>query len=335
MRPDSSQDFLKERHPMQKLKLFSALFCSLCFLYGGFLAAQVNPVQVEGSLGNQGNKLRIISFGAHPDDAEIRSGGSAILWTAHGGEVAFVSTTNGDIGHWREAGGPLAKRRYDEAQKAAAVLGIKSSTVWDVHDGELEVNMENRRRFIRDVRNWKADIVIGHRPNDYHPDHRYTGLLMQDAAFMVQVPFICPDVDPLDKGPLFLYSYDSFQNPPFRIDIAVALDDVIEQKIDALLTMESQFVEGGALGRLDPRATSTDPQVKDEMRTAVRESFRKRFANTANVAREKLIELYGEEIGSKVKYAEVFEVCEYGRGGGRIQLSAEELRTLFPFITKK
>ena len=322
---------------MQNLKLFLALFCSWCLLQGGFLFAQGNPFQAQGSLANQGDKLRVMCFGAHPDDAEIRAGGSAILWSTHGGEVAFVSTTNGDIGHWREAGGPLAIRRTEEAQKAAKVLGIKSSIVWDIHDGELEVNLENRRRFIREIRKWKADIVIGHRPNDYHPDHRYTGVLMQDSAFMVGVPFLCPDVEPLTKSPLFLYSYDSFQNPPFRIDIAVALDDVIEQKIEALLTMESQFIEGGALGYLDTRTASTDPKVRDELRTAAAASFRRRAAAIADAGRDKLIELYGQEVGSKVKYAEAFEVCEYGRPANRDKqkLGDDEIRLLFPFITKK
>ena len=151
---------------------------------------------------------------------------------------------------------------------------------------------------------------------------------------MVGVPHLCPDVEPLKKSPVFMYSYDAFQNPPFRVDVAVALDDVIEKKIDALMLMESQFVDGGCMGYLDTRTASTDPKVRDELRAEGREKFRKRFAGWANVAREKLIELYGQEVGSKVKYAEPFELCEYGRPGGK-KLTAEEIRFLFPFIVKK
>ena len=68
-------------------------------------------------------KLRIIEFGAHPDDCEIRAGGAAILWTQQGHHVKFVSATNGDIGHWSMAGGPLAVRRYAEVQQAAKIFG--------------------------------------------------------------------------------------------------------------------------------------------------------------------------------------------------------------------
>ena len=119
----------------------------------------------------------------------------------------------------------------------------------DIHDGELEPTLENRRRITRLIREWKADIVIAHRPWDYHPDHRYVGVLVQDAAFMVTVPFFCPDTPPLTKNPVFLYSSDRFQKPyPFRADIAVAIDDVFDQKLDAIHELESQVYEGGASG---------------------------------------------------------------------------------------
>src|SRR5712664_3518213 len=69
-------------------------------------------------------KLRIICFGAHPDDCEIQAGGVGAMWSAKGHHVKFVSVTNGDIGHWRDAGGPLARRRKAEVQSAARILGI-------------------------------------------------------------------------------------------------------------------------------------------------------------------------------------------------------------------
>jgi N-acetylglucosamine malate deacetylase 1 len=273
-------------------------------------------------------KLRIIEFGAHPDDCEIRAGGAAILWSQRGDHVKFVSVTNGDIGHWGMAGGPLAKRRYAEAQQAAKILGT-TTDVLDNHDGELQPTLENRRTLTRLIRRWNADIVIGHRPNDYHPDHRYVGVLMQDSAYMVAVPFFCPDVPPLRKNPVFLYSYDNFKRPnPFRPDVVVAIDRVLEQKLDALVGMESQFVEGGALG--NKRLVPTNDAERQSRQRSVRESFTKRFAETADRCRDKLIELYGEEQGKQVKYAEAFEVCEYGR-----QPTADELRQLFPLPPKK
>src|SRR5437868_12091427 len=107
--------------------------------------------------------LRIICFGAHPDDCEIQAGGTAAMWAAKGHKVKFVSVTNGDIGHWRDAGGPLARRRAAEVHEAARILGI-TTEVLDIHDGELLPTLENRRTLTRLIREWNADIVMGPRP---------------------------------------------------------------------------------------------------------------------------------------------------------------------------
>jgi len=273
-------------------------------------------------------KLGIIVFGAHPDDCEIRAGGAGAMWAKSGHHVKFVSMTNGDIGHWGMAGGPLAKRRYAEVKAAAEILGV-STEVLDIHDGELMPTLENRKIVTRLIRQWNADIVIGHRPNDYHPDHRYTGVLMQDSAYMAAVPFLCPDTPRLKKNPVFLYSFDRFKTPnPFRADVVVAIDSVIEQKVDALATIESQFIEGGAMGN-----AGRVPGNEEERKAAhkrLRDAFRRRFARVADSGREKLIELYGEEKGKQVKYAEAFEICEYGR-----QPSKQDLRKLFPFLPQE
>jgi len=273
-------------------------------------------------------KLGIIVFGAHPDDCEIRAGGAGAMWAKSGHHVKFVSMTNGDIGHWRMAGGPLAKRRYAEVKAAADILGV-STEVLDIHDGELMPTLENRKIVTRLIRLWNADIVIGHRPNDYHPDHRYTGVLMQDSAYMAAVPFLCPDTPPLKKNPVFLYSYDRFKTPnPFRADVVVAIDSVIEQKVDSLAVIESQFIEGGAMGN-----ASRVPGNEEEKKAALkrlREAFRRRFAGIADSCRDKLIELYGEEAGKQVRYAEAFEICEYGR-----RPSKEDLRRYFPFLPQE
>jgi LmbE family N-acetylglucosaminyl deacetylase len=284
-----------------------------------------NAARQQASAEEDDGKLRIIVFGAHPDDCEIRAGGSAILWSDAGHHVKFVSATNGDIGHFAMAGGELARRRYAEVQAAAKILGT-TTEVLDIHDGELMPTLENRRAFTRQMRGWNADLVIGHRPNDYHPDHRYTGVLMQDSAYMVAVPFFCPDVPPLKKNPTFLYSYDRFQRPnPFRPDVVVSIDSVIERKVDALVAIESQFVEGGALGAPNPALET--PEGKKARVEVVRNSFKNRFKGIADSCRDKLIELYGPESGSKVQYAEAFEICEYGR-----KPSKEDLKRLFPFL---
>jgi LmbE family N-acetylglucosaminyl deacetylase len=271
-------------------------------------------------------KLRIICFGAHPDDCELQVGGTAALWAQKGHHVKFVSITNGDIGHWRDAGGPLARRRRAEVEKAADLLRI-TTEVLDIHDGELLPTLENRRTITRLIREWKADLVLSHRPNDYHPDHRYTGVLVQDSAYMVTVPFFCTDVPILNKNPVFLFYPDRFEKPtPFRPDIVVSIDPVMEQKLDALAVIESQFYEGGANGSAD--LLPADPEKQKERRQQVRAGHAQRNRNLAQQFRSNLAGWYGKEQADRVTFAEAFEVCEYGRKPDK-----NEMRTLFPFFT--
>jgi LmbE family N-acetylglucosaminyl deacetylase len=270
-------------------------------------------------------KLRIIAFGAHPDDCEIKVGGSASRWGALGHHVLFVSVTNGDIGHWQMAGGPLARRRSGEVARAAQILGIQTK-VLDIHDGELEPTLPNRRIITRLIREWQADLVLSHRPNDYHPDHRYTGILVQDAAYMVTVPFFCPDVPALKKNPVFLYYADRFERPnPFRPDLVVSIDDVMEKKLAALDVIESQFLEGGVEG--SPALLSKNAAEQQANQQRVRQGFQARDSAVASKYRAKLAELYGKEQSAKIQHAEAFEICEYG---GRP--SPADLKRLFPFF---
>ena len=269
-------------------------------------------------------KLRIIIFGAHPDDSEYRGAGVAMKWAKAGHHVKLVSTTNGDIGHWQSAGGPLAQRRLNEVREVARRLGVTNEVI-DIHDGEIMPTLENRRIITRLIRQWNADIVITNRPNDYHPDHRYTSILVQDSAYMVTVPFFAPDVPALKKNPVFLYASDRFERPnPFRADVAVGIDEVIEPTLDALLVMESQIHEGGANGY--PGIYPEDPAGHQRRRDEVRKNLAKRYAAGANQYREALVKFYGADRGRKIQYAQAFEICEYGR-----RPSQDELKQMFPF----
>jgi len=274
--------------------------------------------------------LRIVVFGAHPDDAEYKAGGSAALWASMGHKVKLVSVTNGDIGHWQIAGGPLAQRRTAESAACAKMLGVESQ-VLDNHDGELLPTLEVRKQLVRIIREWKADVVISHRPWDYHPDHRYTGVLVQDAAFMVTVPFFCPDVPHLTENPVFLYSSDRFEKPyRFRPDIAVSLDSVFDKKLDAIHELTSQAYEGGA-GGSEAQVAEVPPAADVAGRKAwLRKQWEGRQRGEADRARDALIKWYGADKGKAVKFAEAFEICEYGR-----QPSDDEIRKLFPFLGKE
>lgn len=281
----------------------------------------------QSGLPNDG-KLRIIAFGAHPDDCELQVGGVASMWAAQGHHVKLVAVTNGDIGHWREAGGPLALRRRKEVAETARIYGT-SVEVLDNHDGELLPTLENRRTLIRLIREWKADLVLSPRPNDYHPDHRYTGILVQDAAYMVTVPFICPEVPPLKNNPIFMYYTDRFMKPnPSQPDIAISIDSVIDRKLDGLAVMESQFLEGGANGH-EGLLPKTPAERKSRVK-AVRDQHAARNINVANRFRSVLTDWYGEAAAAEIKYAEAFEICEYGRRPDRA-----ELKQLFPFFNNR
>lgn len=268
--------------------------------------------------------LHIIVFGAHPDDCELEAGGTAARWAKLGHKVKFVSVTNGDIGHHEIAGAFLARRRTAEVHRAATILGV-TTEVLDNHDGELMPTLENRRTIARKIREWQADVVITPRTNDYHPDHRYTGILVQDAAFMVTVPSFCPDTPRLEKNPVFLYTEDDFKKPnPFQPDVVVSIDPVFAQKVQAIDAIESQFYEwnpwlGGYLKDV--------PAGKAERLSWLEKRLAGRYGATAEKFRGKLVELLGTEKGRAVKAAEAFEVCEYGT-----QPSKDELLKLFPFF---
>ena len=267
-------------------------------------------------------KLRVIAFGAHPDDCDSRAGGIAAKYAALGHHVKFVSVTNGDAGHQSEGGGALARRRRAEAQEAGRRFGIAEYEVLDYHDGELEPTLAVRQQVIRRIRQWNADLVIAPRPNDYHPDHRYTGVVVQDSAYMVVVPNVCPDTPPLRRNPVFLYSQDGFQRPnPFRPDVAVAIDSVIEQKIRAFDAHVSQVYEWlpWVEGTLD--SVPKDPVA----RLAWLHQWR-RGRPLPDDVKAALRKWYGAK-ADLVKDAEAFEVCEYGS-----RPTEAELRRLFPFF---
>ncbi len=267
--------------------------------------------------------LRILVFGAHPDDSELKAGGIAAKWAARGHEVLLCSVTNGNKGYWKNFGDPIAVRRKGEVERADKILGC-STKVLDIDDATFMPTLENRLKLIRVMREWKADIVMGHRPYDYQADHRYLGVVMQDCAFMAAVPGVLPDLTPI-PNPVFLYLYDYFKRPvPFYPDIAVSIDETIEKKVNALNEMDSQFYEGGCMSS-DATLPKT-PQEAKERRAKIREMLRLRSEVAADAFRDSLIKWYGAEKAAKIKHAEAFEICEYGR-----KISDEEIRGVFPF----
>lgn len=267
-------------------------------------------------------KLNIIVFGAHPDDCDNKIGGTAALFAEMGHNVKFVSVTNGDAGHFEKGGGALAKIRRAEADAAAIRLGIKAYTVLDNHDGELFPTLDVRHQIIREIRNWNADVVLTHRPVDYHPDHRYTGVLVQDAAYLVIVPNVVSDTPPLEKNPVFLYLQDHFQKPyPFQADITIDITKTFNKKMIGMDAHQSQFYEWL-------------PWTEGDLANVPKEESKKMAYLTSNwtgkispEVRQSLIKWYGKEAGNAAIHAESFEICEYGK-----QPTDEEIRALFPML---
>jgi len=271
-----------------------------------------------------GTPPSLLVFGAHPDDCEFSAGGLAALWAARDGHVRFVSVTNGDAGHQTEGGATLARRRREEAAAAAAAVGIES-LILDTHDGELLPTLERRREIIALIREFRPDLVLTPRPNDYHPDHRYTAILVQDAAYMVTVPNICPFTAHLSHDPVIAYVIDRFQKPyPFTPDVVIDIGTVIEQKVEMLHRHTSQMYEwlpfnGGYLDEVPAKATAR--------RDWLRRRLQPRLLGTAERFRSDLIARYGPEHGMQVRYAEAFEGCEYGAS-----LTTEARARLFDWL---
>ncbi len=270
------------------------------------------------------DRLRILCIGAHPDDCDIYMGGVAIKYTRQGHQVKFVSTTNGDTGHHQMGGGPLARRRYDEAQRSAAIAGI-TYEILDIHNGQLMPTLENRWRITAIIREFGPDLVITHRPNDYHPDHRYTSQLVQDAAYTVTIPNVQALTPHLRYNPVICYMSDNFQKPyPFCPDVVVDVDDAQEDKLRMLNCHESQAYEWLPYNWGLEEPVPQEPEKRQEW---LREQWNPQFLDISNRYRERLKELYGEERGAQIQYAEAFEICEYGA-----PLSEDNIPTVFPFF---
>ncbi len=269
-------------------------------------------------------RLRILVIGAHPDDADIKAGGTAARWCALGHLVQLVSLTDGRAGHQTMYGPDLARRRREEARAAAAVIGA-TYEVLDHPDGQLDDRLDYRHEVVRLIRRFRPDLVLTHRSADYHPDHRFTGLLVQDASYLVTVPAVCPDVEHLALSPVILYFSDAFTKP-CRFEPHVIVD--IEEQFDRLVSMlhchQSQFYEWLPYnaGHLDQV-----PPGEAERRTWLDERIRRRVRPLADRYRDAVVRTYGPERGGQVRYIEAFEVSEYGA-----PLDAATYRRQFPFL---
>jgi len=267
--------------------------------------------------------MKILMIGAHQDDNEFRCGGLAKKYVDAGHEVTFLSMCNGCGGHHILTPEETTKTRAKESAEVAKLLGINYD-VWDIDDCSLVADLETRRRLIRYIRRISPDLIVTHRVNDYHADHRAVGQLVQDASYMLIVPHECPDVPAMKETPVILYNEDEFKNPYFSGDFVVSVDDVVDVKMDIAALNVSQVYEWlpytygeevpeGEIERREwLKGIDIDENTTDEEVMAAKRGYLVRYAKTAARFRKELIKRYGEEKGSKVRFAEAYEICEYG-----------------------
>lgn len=268
--------------------------------------------------------LRLLALVAHPDDAEIHSGGLATIYRQLGHVVKFVSITNGEAGHFEQGGQPLVDRRRLEAEESARLIGAEAE-VWNNPDGQLLPTLDVRWQVIREIRRFKPDLLLTHRPNDYHPDHRAVGHLVRDASFLVTVPNVASDVPALQRDPVVLYMADRFTSPsPLRPDVVIDITAQVDTVVNMLACHASQFFEWlpynkGILGEV-PRGDAGRLRWLKAM-------FIERLKPLADRYRDELVATYGAERGGAIQTAEVYEASEYAA-----PLDAAARAHLFPFV---
>ncbi|MGH0054554.1 MAG: PIG-L deacetylase family protein [Sphaerochaetaceae bacterium] len=271
-----------------------------------------------------GNRV-VLCIGAHPDDSEFRCGGTIALWSSLGDKILLLSLTDGSSGTFCESPERIRTRRRAEAINSAAVIHGQSLCMGCV-DGNLEPSLENRKKLITLIRETQPDIILTNRPNDYHPDHRYTAQLVQDASYMLQVPNVVPEVPPLRYVPAILYWGDSFLYPyGFSPKAIVDIDGVLDAKISMLSQHESQLFEW--LPWVDSLLDQVPPEREGEKarRDWVLSLYKRRAVPTyADRFRELLVAQYGKIKAEGIVEAEAYEVCEYG-----FRLNGEQLATIF------
>jgi LmbE family N-acetylglucosaminyl deacetylase len=267
--------------------------------------------------------LRLLVITAHPDDCEIKAGGLTALYRQLGHQVKFVCVTNGEAGHQRLAPSELVRVRRSEADAVASLLGIEYEILGN-RDGRLQPTLEARFELIGLIRRYQPDLILTHRPNDYHPDHRATSTLVCDAAYMVIVPHIVPEVPALRVNPVIAYLSDHFQRPaPFQPGVIVDVEPVLERIIDQLVCHRSQFFEWLPY-------TLCQEEIPSDVtaQRAYAKDFYCRFNGPlADRYRDLIVKTYGEDRGNRIRWVEAFEPCEYGS-----PMTDEVRRRLFPMI---
>lgn len=225
------------------------------------------------------NKKKILLFCAHPDDAELCAGGTIIKFINKGFDVKIIVMTNGNVGNNGVDIDKTSNIRRKEMNNASKFMKCDIKCL-DINDGEIMPCLKYRKLIIDEIRDYKPDIIMTHRENDYHPDHRYTSILVQDSLVLICSENYNPKLPALNYTPITLFFWNRFTKPtPFSFDIVCDVSKTFNDKIKALSIHQSQF-----------KNYDECKLVLDDINNDLKKCFNVDY-----------------------KYIEAFEICEYAK----------------------
>ncbi len=181
----------------------------------------------------------ILVFAAHPDDAELSCSGTVMKHIANGAKVAIVDLTQGELG----SRGTI-ETRYAEAKEASQIMGISFRENLKMQDGWFEINEENKRLIIEQIRRFQPKVVLANALTDRHPDHGRGGKLVSEACFLaglrkIETTWNGESQNHHRPDAVYHYIQDYYIKPDFVVDVTKFVD----RKLDAIKAYKTQFFD--------------------------------------------------------------------------------------------
>ena len=187
---------------------------------------------------------RVLVVAAHPDDAELGSGGSLARWIAEGATVDYIIATNGNKGTKDPSLSPhrLAEIREAEQKEAAKVLGVRDIVFLRYNDGELRTDDNLKVQLAILIRHYRPNVIVTHDPWRLyllHPDHRALGITVTDSIVAARDHLFLPALSVINLKPHHTPKalFAGADNPNYFVDISGTL----EAKIKSVSQHESQM----------------------------------------------------------------------------------------------
>lgn len=183
--------------------------------------------------------MRVLAFGAHPDDIEILCAGTLARYARAAHEVVICVATDGAAGHMNIAPEELIGIREGEARAAANLLGAE--LLWlGFPDEFIFDDKHTRLSFIKAIREVRPDVILTHDPEDYHHDHRTVSRLVLTTSFMASLPNVQTD-QPAHPVVPPIYYMDTLAGHSFQPTHYVDITNTLGMKKEMLACHESQL----------------------------------------------------------------------------------------------